>query len=110
MGAQTTKPSGLVGLKGQPLSSSDGPTTTQTPNAERDLARHFQALTKLEFEFPQIVSLAFILANQLTNYVNQKKVKAKDIEFKNIQWHPDGTIRFKVLHKKKPLSPRDFKL
>ncbi len=105
---QQTKKTLLVDLQGRSLQS--GPSAVVQNDAKRDLARHFHALTKLEFEFPQLVQLAFMLANQLTNYVNHKKIKAKDIEFKNIQWHPDGTIRFKVLHKKKPLPPSKFKL
>ena len=70
--------------------------------AMQALTKHFDALAKLERDFPDLCRCGYRIASVLENFCRFKQLNENDINFGSIKWFGDGTIVFEVLSGDKP--------
>ncbi len=62
----------------------------------------------MDKKFPQVVSLCFAIASQLSGFVNSSRIRPTEIRFVGLKLIERGNksfIRFKMEHKGKSIGP-----
>lgn len=63
---------------------------------ENDIARYYEAVSKIEHKLPRLIDFGFKLANVMGNICKQRGWRTKSLKHGNILWVPGGEIALEM--------------